>query len=125
MAYNVRTGETLWKFQTGWGISAPPMTYEVDGVQYVAVAAGGNRGGITTLDGDAVWAFALNGTMDEVASPGPIQTKVATPGGNTSDRRRGRRPDDPGRDVGLRRHRPHPRLPLRPARCADPRRGPP
>ena len=35
------------------------MTYSVDGKQYVAVAAGGNRGGVTTLDGDAVWAFAL------------------------------------------------------------------
>ena len=29
------------------------MTYEVDGTQYVAVAAGGNRGEVTTLDGDA------------------------------------------------------------------------
>jgi plastocyanin len=29
--------------QVGRGISAPPMTYEIDGVQYVAVAAGGNR----------------------------------------------------------------------------------
>jgi quinohemoprotein ethanol dehydrogenase len=80
-AYNVRTGDELWKFQVGWGISAPPMTYSVDGVQYVAVAAGGNRGGITTLDGDAVWAFSLNGTIDELASPGPIQTKVTAPGG--------------------------------------------
>jgi quinohemoprotein ethanol dehydrogenase len=77
VAYNVRTGDELWKFQTGWGIGAPPMTYEVDGVQYVTVAAGGNRGGITTLDGDAVWTFSLNGTMDEVAAPGPVQTKVA------------------------------------------------
>jgi plastocyanin len=76
VAYNVRTGEKLWTFQTGWGIGAPPMTYEVDGVQYVTVAAGGNRGGITTLDGDAVWTFSLNGTMDEVTGPGPVQTKV-------------------------------------------------
>jgi quinohemoprotein ethanol dehydrogenase len=75
VAYNATTGEVLWKFQTGWGISAPPMTYSVDGVQYVAVASGGNRGGVTTLDGDAVWAFALNGTIDEVAAPPPVQTK--------------------------------------------------
>jgi quinohemoprotein ethanol dehydrogenase len=83
VAYEATTGRELWKFQTGWGISAPPMTYAVDGVQYVAVAAGGNRGGITTLDGDAVWAFSLNGTIDEVPSPGPIQTKVPVPGGTT------------------------------------------
>jgi quinohemoprotein ethanol dehydrogenase len=75
-AYNVRTGDELWKFQTGWGVGAPPMSYEVDGVQYVAVATGGNRGGVTTLDGDAVWAFSLNGVIDEVAAPTKPQTKV-------------------------------------------------
>src|SRR6185437_4492002 len=79
-AYNVRTGDELWKFQTGWGVGAPPMTYEVDGVQYVAVAAGGNRGGVTTLDGDAVWAFSLNGTLDQVASAPPVQGKVEVGG---------------------------------------------
>jgi quinohemoprotein ethanol dehydrogenase len=79
-AMDARTGDMLWKFQTGWGISAPPMTYSVNGVQYVAVAAGGNRGGNTTLDGDAVWAFALNGTVDEVPAPPPIQTKTSIGG---------------------------------------------
>jgi alcohol dehydrogenase (cytochrome c) len=83
VAYDVTNGNPLWKFQVGWGISAPPMTYEIDGQQYVAVAAGGNRGGNTTLDGDAVWAFSLNGTIDEVPAPPPIQTKLPAPGGNT------------------------------------------
>jgi quinohemoprotein ethanol dehydrogenase len=77
---DARTGDELWKFQTGWGISAPPITYAVNGVQYVAVASGGNRGGVTTLDGDAVWAFALNGTIDEIAAPPPIQTKASVGG---------------------------------------------
>jgi plastocyanin len=79
-AYDVKTGDQLWKFQVGMGISAPPMTYAVDGTQYVAVAAGGNRGGVTTLSGDEVWAFSLNGTIDEMASPPPIQTKVTLGG---------------------------------------------
>jgi quinohemoprotein ethanol dehydrogenase len=79
-ALDARTGDLLWEFQTGWGISAPPMTYAVNGQQYVAVASGGNRGGLTTLDGDAVWGFSLNGTIDEVASPGPIQTKAVLGG---------------------------------------------
>jgi alcohol dehydrogenase (cytochrome c) len=77
---DAKTGDLLWQFQTGWGIGAPPMTYMVDGQQYVAVAAGGNRGGNTTLDGDAVWAFSLNGTVDEVAAPPPILTKAILPG---------------------------------------------
>jgi quinohemoprotein ethanol dehydrogenase len=80
VAHDARTGNDLWSFQTGWGISAPPMTYSVDGMQYVAVASGGNRGGNTTLDGDAVWVFSLNGTIDEVAAPPPVQTKVAITG---------------------------------------------
>jgi plastocyanin len=80
VAYNAATGEKLWTFQTGWGIGAPPMTYEVDGQQYVVFSAGGNRGGVTTLDGDAVWAFSLNGTLDEVAAAPPVQTKFAITG---------------------------------------------
>src|SRR5207237_20187 len=42
-AYNAQTGQRLWSFQTGAGANAPPVTYQVGGHQYVAVAAGGNR----------------------------------------------------------------------------------
>jgi plastocyanin len=80
VAFDAANGNKLWSFQTGWGIGAPPMTYEVDGKQYVTVAAGGNRGGVTTLDGDAVWTFALDGTLDQVAAAPPIQTKVEITG---------------------------------------------
>ncbi|MBW2695985.1 MAG: PQQ-dependent dehydrogenase, methanol/ethanol family [Deltaproteobacteria bacterium] len=46
-AYDARTGERLWSVDTGVGIIAPPITYEIDGVQYVAVMAGigGSHGG--------------------------------------------------------------------------------
>ena len=39
-ALDAKTGKTLWKFQTGSGISAAPMTYVLDGKQYVAVVSG-------------------------------------------------------------------------------------
>jgi glucose dehydrogenase len=39
---DAKTGEILWKFQTGFGADAPPMVYEVDGDQYIAIATGGN-----------------------------------------------------------------------------------
>jgi quinohemoprotein ethanol dehydrogenase len=80
VAHDAKTGEDLWSFQTGWGISAPPMTYAVDGKQYVVVASGGNRGGVTTLDGDAVWAFALDGTIDELPAPPAPAKKVEITG---------------------------------------------
>ena len=37
---DARTGQPLWRVQLGGAIMAGPMTYQVDGKQYVAVAAG-------------------------------------------------------------------------------------
>ena len=39
-AYRATDGKPLWEFDCGVGIAAPPMTFSVDGVQYVAVAIG-------------------------------------------------------------------------------------
>jgi alcohol dehydrogenase (cytochrome c) len=39
-AVGARTGRTLWQFNTGQSMRASPMSYAVDGVQYVAIAAG-------------------------------------------------------------------------------------
>jgi alcohol dehydrogenase (cytochrome c) len=39
-AYDANTGEELWHFKTNSGIIAPPSTFEVGGVQYVAVESG-------------------------------------------------------------------------------------
>jgi len=39
-ALDARTGRMLWQFNTGSGISAAPITYEIDGKQYVAVVSG-------------------------------------------------------------------------------------
>ncbi len=39
-AYDARNGEELWTFQGERGIMAGPITYRVDGEQYVAVMAG-------------------------------------------------------------------------------------
>jgi quinohemoprotein ethanol dehydrogenase len=40
VAYSATDGKQLWEFDSGIGIAAPPMTYEVNGTQYVAVLAG-------------------------------------------------------------------------------------
>lgn len=39
-AHDASTGETLWSSDMGVGTQAPPITYEVDGKQYVSVLAG-------------------------------------------------------------------------------------
>jgi PQQ-dependent dehydrogenase (methanol/ethanol family) len=57
-AFDAGTGRELWSWQAEAGVNAPPVTYEVAGRQYVAVAAGGNAlFGFT--QGDYVIAFAL------------------------------------------------------------------
>jgi glucose dehydrogenase len=57
-AFHSQTGEKLWSFNCGAGVNAPAVTYELDGVQYIAVAAGGNAI-FGYRQGDAVMVFAL------------------------------------------------------------------
>jgi alcohol dehydrogenase (cytochrome c) len=44
IALDARSGEVLWRFQTGSGIIGSPITYELDGKQYLAVPSGGIGG---------------------------------------------------------------------------------
>lgn len=41
-AYNSATGEVMWQDKADAGVNAPPASYNVDGVQYIVVGAGGN-----------------------------------------------------------------------------------
>jgi len=69
-ALDARSGKELWKFQTGSGVVAPPVTWQDGGVQYVAVVSG--WGGAVPLwggevakkvnfleQGGSVWVFKL------------------------------------------------------------------
>jgi quinohemoprotein ethanol dehydrogenase len=44
-AYDARDGKKLWTHNAGQGIIAAPMTYEIDGEQYVAIMVGSGGGG--------------------------------------------------------------------------------
>jgi alcohol dehydrogenase (cytochrome c) len=41
-AVDAKTGEGLWHFHKNEALRASPMTYMVDGKQYIAVASGSN-----------------------------------------------------------------------------------
>jgi alcohol dehydrogenase (cytochrome c) len=69
-AADAKTGKEVWKFQTGSGVVAPPITWEQNGQQYVAVVSG--WGGAVPLwggdvakkvnyleQGGSVWVFKL------------------------------------------------------------------
>ncbi|MCI5038681.1 MAG: PQQ-dependent dehydrogenase, methanol/ethanol family [Donghicola eburneus] len=70
-AFNAETGDKLWEFNTGSGIIGQPMTWEMDGKQYVTVVNG--LGGVYAIwggderlsnvsAGGSVWTFALPGS---------------------------------------------------------------
>ena len=70
-AYDDQTGKRLWTFDTDIGIMAPPISYQLDGVQYIGLMAGygGGYGVSTPLAVDPhprpngrLIVFALNGT---------------------------------------------------------------
>ncbi|MEN0060541.1 MAG: PQQ-binding-like beta-propeller repeat protein [Myxococcota bacterium] len=57
-AFDAASGKELWAHDCGAGVNAPPITYAIDGTQFVAVAAGGhNLFGFPR--GDSVIGFAL------------------------------------------------------------------
>lgn len=39
-AFDARTGDELWKFQTGSGVVSVPITWEMDGEQYIGIQSG-------------------------------------------------------------------------------------
>jgi quinoprotein glucose dehydrogenase len=56
-AFDKTTGRALWETNLPAGGYATPATYEVNGKQYVVIAAGGGKMG--TKSGDTYLAFAL------------------------------------------------------------------
>ena len=43
-AHDARSGRQLWTYETGSGVVAPPISYELDGEQYIAVLVGSGGG---------------------------------------------------------------------------------
>jgi quinohemoprotein ethanol dehydrogenase len=68
VAYDIRNGDVVWRFQTGAGADAPVATYEVNGEQYVALLAGGNSFMLSKRD-DVLFAFKLGGTLPQRPAP--------------------------------------------------------
>jgi alcohol dehydrogenase (cytochrome c) len=50
VALNARTGDPLWHANLGNGLSNGPITFELDGTQYLVVAAGDTLFGFAMLN---------------------------------------------------------------------------
>jgi PQQ-dependent dehydrogenase (methanol/ethanol family) len=77
-AYRATDGKQLWAFDAGTGIAAPPITYTVDGVQYLSVLAGwGGTAGLFNAPGNGpvkpgygrILTFVLGGAAVLKAPP--------------------------------------------------------
>ena len=85
VAHRATDGEVLWTADLGLGISAPPITYAVDGRQHVAILVGWGGAGAAFMGSLAAkhgWAyraqprrlvaFALDGQVELPPSPPPV-----------------------------------------------------
>lgn len=57
MAFDAKSGEMLWKYNTGAGVFSSPSMYMVNGEQFVTVGSGGGDRG--RRGGDLILSFAL------------------------------------------------------------------
>jgi quinohemoprotein ethanol dehydrogenase len=65
-AFDATNGKELWKANLGGGIIAPPITYLMDGKQYVSIAVGwggafGLKQKIAPMQGGRIFTFGLDG----------------------------------------------------------------
>jgi quinoprotein glucose dehydrogenase len=61
-AFDKRTGALLWETTLPFSGNATPATFEIDGRQFVVIAAGGGKGGRGSTSGGIYVAFALPGS---------------------------------------------------------------
>jgi alcohol dehydrogenase (cytochrome c)/quinohemoprotein ethanol dehydrogenase len=89
VAYRATDGERLWSAEVQSGVTAPPVSYAVDGVQYIAVVVGWGSSSALLMgedlnpDGDKrnisrVLAFKLDGDA-ELPAPPPLRAKAEPP----------------------------------------------
>ncbi|MGI9221886.1 MAG: PQQ-dependent dehydrogenase, methanol/ethanol family [Woeseiaceae bacterium] len=63
LAYDARTGDEVWRHNLGLGISAPPITYKLNGKQYIAILVGyggGIANGFTPGLPNEGWAYGVH-----------------------------------------------------------------
>jgi PQQ-dependent dehydrogenase (methanol/ethanol family) len=84
-AYDAAAGKKLWSYDTGNGVIAAPMTYELDGEQYLAVMVGVGGGGQISAPGSMpqrprlpgrLLVFKVGGKVQAPAFPKPAQPEL-------------------------------------------------
>jgi len=85
-AFDVKTGQILWTFQTGFQIADGPSIYSVNGTEYIAIGVGGtttSSGGGTAAS--QIQVFDLGGSSTQSTAP-VIPALLARHGAATAPR---------------------------------------
>jgi mono/diheme cytochrome c family protein len=82
-AYDAKNGTKLWSFDATTAIFAAPISYELDGVQYIAASVGGaGQGGYFAPTNARMLVFALGGKAvlpePQAYTPPPLNPPPAT-----------------------------------------------
>ena len=78
-AFDDRTGNVLWSFQTGHQIASGASIYESHGKEYVALTVGGTATSSYGGTASQLQVFAIAGSTSQSAAP-PLRPLGATPG---------------------------------------------
>ena len=72
VAYRATSGDQVWSAYVGTGVLAPPITYEIDGQQYVSIMAGWGGAFVPRYrSGGRLYTFSLNGATPVATRPAP------------------------------------------------------
>jgi alcohol dehydrogenase (cytochrome c)/quinohemoprotein ethanol dehydrogenase len=82
-AYDAKSGKQLWSFKTQTAIYAPPITFELDGEQYIAASVGGvAQGGYYAPGYARMLVFKSGGTAtlppNQPYTPPPLNPPAST-----------------------------------------------
>jgi len=83
LALDAKSGRQLWSYTARGGVNAPPVSYAIDGTQYVAVAAGGNYQ-INAPRSDELLVFSVGASGQGAGSTGAAATAGDTTAGARS-----------------------------------------
>ena len=83
-AHDATTGEELWRTETQAGVVAAPMSYELEGEQYVAQLVGYGVPGYGNSNGSRMLVYKLGGTATLPPAPPPPPAPVLNPPAQTA-----------------------------------------
>ncbi len=84
-AFDAKTGQKLWSANVQTGMMAPPITYELDGQQYVAASVGGApAGGYYAPNYSRMLVFAIGGKATLPAAQEYVQPPLNPPAATAS-----------------------------------------